>query len=183
MKNIIIYIIFGLIFFSSIGALYYNYIKYKNETIRLTNNQTTLMTSLNNFKFRDSLNAVENGRLKLSISELKELREADFKLIKELKLRPKDVETITKVKVVTRDSIIFQLKDSCINYESEWTKVSGCIGDTLSIETSDSIAFIAHKEYKHKFLFFRWGLERAKVKIINFNPRSSVKSPEWIDLK
>lgn len=154
-----------------------------NEKERFEANQTTLMTSLNNFKFRDSLNAVENGRLKLSISELKELREADFKLIKELKLRPKDVETITKVKVVTRDSIIFQLKDSCINYESEWTKVSGCIGDTLSIETSDSIAFIAHKEYKHKFLFFRWGLERAKVKIINFNPRSSVKSPEWIDLK
>ena len=154
-----------------------------NETIRLTNNQTTLMASLKTYKFRDSLNAVENGRLKLSISELKELREADFKLIKELKLRPKDVETITKVKVVTRDSIIFQLKDSCINYESEWTKVSGCIGDTLSIDTSDSIAFIAHKEYKHKFLFFRWGLERAKVKIINFNPRSSVKSPEWIDLK
>ena len=153
------------------------------EKERFEANQTTLMTSLNNFKFRDSLNAVENGRLKLSISELKELREADFKLIKELKLRPKDVETITKVKVVTRDSIIFQLKDSCINYESEWTKVSGCIGDTLSIETSDSIAFIAHKEYKHKFLFFRWGLERAKVKIINFNPRSSVKSPEWIDLK
>ena len=154
-----------------------------NEKERFEANQTTLMTSLNNFKFRDSLNAVENGRLKLSISELKELREADFKLIKELKLRPKDVETITKVKVVTRDSIIFQLKDSCINYESEWTKVSGCIGDTLSIETSDSIAFIAHKEYKHKFLFFRWGLDRAKVKIINFNPRSSVKSPEWIDLK
>ena len=153
------------------------------EKERIEANQTTLMTSLNNFKFRDSLNAVENGRLKLNLSELKELREADFKLIKELKLRPKDVETITKVKVVTRDSIIFQLKDSCINYESEWTKVSGCIGDTLSIETSDSIAFIAHKEYKHKFLFFRWGLERAKVKIINFNPRSNVKSPEWIDLK
>ena len=153
------------------------------EKKRIEENQTTLMTSLNNFKFRDSLNAVENGRLKLNLSELKELREADFKLIKELKLRPKDVETITKVKVVTRDSIIFQLKDSCINYESEWTKVSGCIGDTLSIETSDSIAFIAHKEYKHKFLFFRWGLDRAKVKIINFNPRSSVKSPEWIDLK
>ena len=77
------------------------------EKERFEANQTTLMTSLNNFKFRDSLNAVENGRLKLSISELKELREADFKLIKELKLRPKDVETITKVKVVTRDSIIF----------------------------------------------------------------------------
>lgn len=172
-----------IILFILLAAVTRLYTVTLKEKERIEANQTTLMTSLNNFKFRDSLNAVENGRLKLNLSELKELREADFKLIKELKLRPKDVETITKVKVVTRDSIIFQLKDSCINYESEWTKVSGCIGDTLSIETSDSIAFIAHKEYKHKFLFFRWGLERAKVKIINFNPRSSIKSPEWIDLK
>lgn len=179
-KFLIIFILILFILLAAITGLYNSTLKEKQ---RIEANQTTLMTSLNNFKFRDSLNAVENGRLKLSISELKELREADFKLIKELKLRPKDVETITKVKVVTRDSIIFQLKDSCINYESEWTKVSGCIGDTLSIETSDSIAFIAHKEYKHKFLFFRWGLDRAKVKIINFNPRSSVKSQEWIDLK
>ncbi len=179
-KFFITCIIILFILLAAVTRLYNITLKEKE---RFEANQTTLMTSLNNFKFRDSLNAVENGRLKLSISELKELREADFKLIKELKLRPKDVETITKVKVVTRDSIIFQLKDSCINYESEWTKVNGCIGDTLSIETSDSIAFIAHKEYKHKFLFFRWGLQRAKVKIINFNPRSSIKSPEWIDLK
>ena len=179
-KFFIICIIILFILLAAVTRLYNVTLKEKE---RFEANQTTLMTSINNFKFRDSLNAVENGRLKLNLSELKELREADFKLIKELKLRPKDVETITKVKVVTRDSIIFQLKDSCINYESEWTKVSGCIGDTLSIETSDSIAFIAHKEYKHKFLFFRWGLERAKVKIINFNPRSSIKSPEWIDLK
>ena len=179
-KFFITCIIILFILLAAVTRLYNVTLKEKE---RFEANQTTLMTSLNNFKFRDSLNAVENGRLKLNLSELKELREADFKLIKELKLRPKDVETITKVKVVTRDSIIFQLKDSCINYESEWTKINGCIGDTLSIETSDSIAFIAHKEYKHKFLFFRWGLERAKVKIINFNPRSSVKSPEWIDLK
>ena len=179
-KFFITCIIILFILLAAVTRLYNVTLKEKE---RFEANQTTLMTSLNNFKFRDSLNAVENGRLKLNLSELKELREADFKLIKELKLRPKDVETITKVKVITRDSIIFQLKDSCINYESEWTKVSGCIGDTLSIETSDSIAFIAHKEYKHKFLFFRWGLERAKVKIINFNPRSSVKSSEWIDLK
>ena len=179
-KFFITCIIILFILLAAVTRLYNITLKEKE---RFEANQTTLMTSLNNFKFRDSLNAVENGRLKLSISELKELREADFKLIKELKLRPKDVETITKVKVVTRDSIIFQLKDSCINYESEWTKINGCIGDTLSIEISDSIVFIAHKEYKHKFLFFRWGLERAKVKIINFNPRSSVKSPEWIDLK
>ena len=179
-KFFITCIIILFILLAAVTRLYNITLKEKE---RFEANQTTLMTSLNNFKFRDSLNAVENGRLKLSISELKELREADFKLIKELKLRPKDVETITKVKVVTRDSIIFQLKDSCINYESEWTKVSGCIGDTLSIETSDSIAFIAHKEYKHKFWFIKWGLMGFKVKTINFNPNSTVKSAEWINLE
>lgn len=88
MKNIIIYIIFGLILFSSIGTLYYNYIKYKNESIRLAKNQTTLMASLKTYKFRDSLNVVENGKLILNVNELKADREKDLALIKELKLKP-----------------------------------------------------------------------------------------------
>ena len=103
-KFLITCIVILFILLTAVTSLYNKTLKEKE---RFEANQTTLMTSLNNFKFRDSLNAVENGRLKLNLSELKELREADFKLIKELKLRPKDVETITKVKVVTRDSIIF----------------------------------------------------------------------------
>ena len=178
-----ILIIISLVLFILLSTLYSIYNKTLKEKVRFESNQETLMASLKTYKFRDSLNVVENGKLTLNISDLKKNREKDLKLIKELKLKPSQVQTIIKTKIVTKDSIVFQLKDSCINYESEWTKVSGCIGDTLSIETSDSIAFIAHKEYKHKFLFFRWGLDRAKVKIINFNPRSSVKSPEWIDLK
>ena len=140
MKNIIIYIIFGLIFFSSIGALYYNYIKYKNETIRLTNNQTTLMASLKTYKFRDSLNVVENGKLTLNINELEANREKDLALIKELKLKPAQVKTIIKTKIETRDSIVFQLKDSCLHYNTEWISVNGCIGDTLVVVSQDSIA-------------------------------------------
>ena len=140
MKNIIIYIIFGLIFFSSIGALYYNYIKYKNETIRLTNNQTTLMASLKTYKFRDSLNVVENGKLTLNINELEANREKDLALIKELKLKPAQVKTIIKTKLATRESIVFQLKDSCLHYNTEWISVNGCLGDTLVVVSQDSIA-------------------------------------------
>lgn len=183
MKNIIIYIIFGLIFFSSIGALYYNYIKYKNETIRLTNNQTTLMASLKTYKFRDSLNVVENGKLTLNINELEANREKDLALIKELKLKPAQVKTIIKTKIETRDSIVFQLKDSCLHYNTEWISVNGCIGDTLVVVSQDSIAQIAHKEYQHRFWFIKWGLKGFKVKTINFNPNSTVKSAEWIDLE
>lgn len=183
MKNIIIYIIFGLIFFSSIGILYNNYRKYKLESIRLSNNQTTLMASLKTYKFRDSLNVVENGKLILNINELKTNRAKDLALIKELKLKPAQVTTIIKTKIETRDSIVFQLKDSCFHYKTEWLSVNGCLGDTLVIISQDSIAQIAHKEYKHKFWFIKWGLMGFKVKTINFNPNSTVKSAEWINLE
>lgn len=183
MKNIIIYIIFGLILFSSIGTLYYNYIKYKNESIRLAKNQTTLMASLKTYKFRDSLNVVENGKLILNVNELKADREKDLALIKELKLKPAQVKTIIKTKIETRDSIVFQLKDSCLHYNTEWISVNGCLGDTLVITSQDSIVQVAHKEYKHKFWFIKWGLTGFKVKTINFNPNSTIKSAEWIDLE
>ena len=74
---------------------------------RLSDNMKSLCTGLEEYKIRDSLNAVENHVLRLNIEELKELRSADAKLIKELNLRPKEVEYITTTKVVTKDSIVF----------------------------------------------------------------------------
>ena len=178
-----ILIIILLILISSISGIYYLYDKSIKENRRLTNNQTTLMASLKTYKFRDSLNVVENGKLTLNVNELKANRKKDLALIKELKLKPAQVKTIIKTKIETRDSIVFQLKDSCLHYNTEWMDVHGCVGDTLYITSTDSIAQIAHKEYKHKFWFIKWGLTGFKVKTVNFNPKSTVKSSEWINLE
>lgn len=178
-----ILIIISLVLFILLSTLYSIYNKTLKEKVRFESNQETLMASLKTYKFRDSLNVVENGKLTLNISELKKNREKDIKLIKELKLKPSQVQTIIKTKIVTKDSIVFQLKDSCINYQTEWMDVHGCVGDTLYITSTDSIAQIAHKEYKHKFWFIKWGLTGFKVKTVNFNPKSTVKSSEWINLE
>ena len=61
----------------------------KKESARLSDNMKSLCTGLEEYKIRDSLNAVENHVLRLNIEELKELRSADAKLIKELNLRTK----------------------------------------------------------------------------------------------
>lgn len=61
----------------------------KKESARLSDNMKSLCTGLEEYKIRDSLNVVENHVLRLNIEELKELRSADAKLIKELNLRPK----------------------------------------------------------------------------------------------
>lgn len=178
-----ILIIILLILISLISVTYYLYDKSIKENRRLTNNQETLMASLKTYKFRDSLNVIENGKLTLNVNELKANRKKDLALIKELKLKPAQIKTIIKTKIETRDSIIFQLKDSCLHYNTEWISVNGCLGDTLVIASQDSIVQIAHKEYKHKFWFIKWGLIGFKVKTINFNPNSTIKSAEWIDLE
>ena len=126
---------------------------------------------------------IEIGKLSLTINELKQYRTDDARLIKQLKLKPKEVQTIIKTKIETRDSIVFVLKDSCINYKSEWLDISGCLDDTLYINSKDSIVQIFHKEYKHKFLFIKWGFIGIKQKIINFNPKSSIKYSEWIEIR
>ena len=126
---------------------------------------------------------IEIGKLSLTINELKQYRTDDARLIKQLKLKPKEVQTIIKTKIETRDSIVFVLKDSCINYKSEWLDISGCLDDTLYINSKDSIVQIFHKEYKHKFLFIKWGFIGIKQKIINFNQKSSIKYSEWIEIR
>ena len=60
----------------------------KKESARLSDNMKGLCIGLEEYKIRDSLNVVENHVLRLNIEELKELRSADAKLIKELNLRP-----------------------------------------------------------------------------------------------
>ena len=176
-------IIITLSLFIIIGFLYSSNSTYKKENKRLSENNTTLLSEKAEYMFRDSLNMTEIGKLSLTVNELKQYRTDDARLIKQLKLKPKEVQTIIKTKIVTKDSIIFVLKDSCLNYKSEWLDISGCLDDTLYINSKDSITQIFHKEYKHKFLFIKWGFLGIKQKIINFNPKSSIKYSEWIEIR
>ena len=135
--------------------------KERNESKRQAGNVEALFSDLKNYKVRDSLNVAESKQLRLTIEELKEYREADAKLIKELKLRPSQVEYITHTKVVTKDSIVFVMKDSCFNYVDKWAEFHGCIrSDTVDFnyQTSDSLSTVVNREYKHRLLWFWWGI-------------------------
>lgn len=140
MNKYIAFAIILLIAFGFISFLFNGYKKYKNESERLSQDKTTLMQSISTYKIRDSLNVVDIGKLTMTNEELKRLRSKDLNLIKELKLKPAQVKTIIKTKIETRDSIVFQLKDSCLHYNTEWISVNGCIGDTLVVVSQDSIA-------------------------------------------
>ena len=167
-------------------AIFIGYRQYNNllkERNRLSMNNTTLMNSNKEYKVRDSLNVYEIGRLQLTKDEFKEYKKESEKLIKDLKMKKSEVVTITNTEIKTVERIRFILKDSCLNYHSKWADISGCIGDTLTINTRDSISQIGVIEYKHKFLWWKWKVKGVKQAIVNHNPNSKISFSEYIEIK
>ncbi len=177
------YLIIGIvILLSVVGFLSHRNRVLKAEVDRQTGNVSVLMGEVKRYKVSDSLNVASVQALQLNVAELKEYREADAKLIKELKLRPKDVEYVTKTSIVTRDSLIFKIDTvGCFHYRDKWLTVDACIGDSsMFIESRDSIAQVIHVDYKHRFLWWRWGVKSIRQEVVNFNPRSTVEFSEVI---
>lgn len=155
------------------------------ERKRQQANVETLNSSIERYKLQDSLNVVSVSSLNYTIKELKKYRAEDAELIKELKCRPKDVEYIIRTKIERRDSIVY-VPDSngCFHYDDKWLTVDACIKDSsMTIYSCDSITQIIYPKYKHKFLWWRWGLQGVKQEIINYNPNSSVKYSEFVKIE
>lgn len=155
------------------------------ERDRQAGNVETLMGEIKRYKVKDSLNVASVSALNFTVAELKKYRAEDVKLIKELKLRPKDVEYIVKTKIITRDSLVYKIDSvGCFHYKDEWLKVDACIGDSsMVIESRDSIAQVVHAIYKHRFLWWRWKVIGFRQTVVNFNPRSEVGYSEIIKVK
>lgn len=159
--------------------------KETEERSRQERNVEILNDDIERYKFQDSLNAISVGRLNYTVAELKKYRAQDAKLIKDLNLRLKDVKEIIKTEIITRDSLVYILDTlGCFHHRSKWLKVDACTRDSsMVIESRDSIAQIIHTEYKHRFLWWRWGVKGFYQEIINFNPHSNIEYNEFIQVK
>ena len=159
--------------------------KERKEKERQQKNVETLNSDLERSKFHDSLNVASIGQLNYTIWELKKYRKEDASLIRDLNLRLKDVKEIIKTRIVTRDSLVYKIDTvGCFHHESKWLRVDACIRDSsMIIESRDSIAQIIHTEYKHRFLWWRWGVKGFRQEIINFNPHSNIEYSEFIEVK
>lgn len=147
------------------------------EAKRQAGNVSTLMEDAKKYKIRDSLNVLSVSALSLTVNELKKYRADDAKLIKELKLRPKDVQYITHTETVTRDSLVYVPdSDSCFHYRDKWLSIDACLRDSsMVVQSRDSIVQVMHAVYKHRFLWWRWGLKGIKQEVVNFNPNVSIR--------
>lgn len=161
--------------------------KLRSELNRQTENIGSLTYDIQYGKLDDSLSVAKNTALQAKCDELKQLHLADAKLVKELKVKLKDVKTIHTASSSTADTVriepIPNTADSVFSYQDKWLSLHIDIPARLCQYTSkDSLTTIVSRLYKHKFLWWRWGTKGYQVQIINFNPHSRINYSRYVEV-
>lgn len=112
---------------------------------------------------------------------------ADKQLIKELRLRLGQIEAQQLSGTAIHDTVRLEAKaNSRYEYADRWARFTLSMKppDTTIVYTvSDSVATIVYREYKHKFLWWRWGTKGYKVKVVNFNPHATIRYNQYIKVE
>lgn len=161
--------------------------KLRSELNRQTENIGSLTYDIQYGKLDDSLSVAKNTALQAKCDELKQLHLADAKLVKELKVKLKDVKTIHTASSSTADTVriepIPNTADSVFSYQDKWLSLHIDIPARLCQYTSkDSLTTIVSRLYKHKFLWWCWGTKGYQVQIINFNPHSRINYSRYVEV-
>lgn len=106
--------------------------------------------------------------------------------IKALGLRVQQLESLQSTTIRTADTVkaIPTDDDNIFCYHDKWADISVSLHDsTIYYNIRDSLTTMVYREYKHRFLWWRWGTKGYRVKIINFNPNTSVSYNRYILVK
>lgn len=129
---------------------------------------------------------VEVSTSPVIMAELKTLRKQhliDERMIKDLGLKLKQLDavqtTVTETKDTARAEYCHNIK--VFSYDDRWSHLEFSLSDsTFYYNIRDSLATVVYHEYKHRFLWWRWGVKGYKVKILNFNPHSTIRYNRYV---
>jgi len=109
---------------------------------------------------------------------------ADKKLIKELRLKLGQIEAQQLSGTDIHDTVRLEIKgNSRYEYADRWTHFTLSMkppDTTLVYSVRDSVTTFVYREYKHKFLWWKWGTKGYKVKIVNFNPHAKIGYEQYV---
>lgn len=130
---------------------------------------------------RDSVEVVTQKIIE--VERIKEvLTDEDRVLLKDAGIAAKELLSLQKTGMETKDSVLLEKKDSTsgtLYYKDAWAEFE-FNNRRLSYSIKDSLAIALKKEYKHRFLWLRWGTKGYEVKAISFNPHATIKYNSYI---
>lgn len=169
--------------------------KLTDERDRYKENTEILNGHIEQFKTKDSLNAARVKGLELTLAEFEQYRAADAALIKSLKQKNRDLESVNNVQSQTiidlqaapRDTVIIRdslpIKAKAVSCGDAWYDFNGIMTDTDftgKLTSRDSLIVSETVEHK-RFLF--WKLKAVKnrqVEVVNRNPHSQINDVVFV---
>lgn len=169
------------------------------ENARLENNNSALLQSVKTYRTRADENAASVQVLRLKVGEYEELRAADAERIRNLKIKLKRLESVSKSVTNTAINITAPLRDTVIlrdtlrlhdtvrlfRWRDSWVTVDGVIDNdsvSCSVTSIDTLHQIIHR-IPRRFLFFRYGTKAIRQEIVSSNPHTEVVYSEVVSFK
>ena len=136
------------------------------------------------FVIRDTIHVAQTKVVEVDRTDYKK-QLADKKLIKDLGLKVSELESENRTLLSTRDTVVLNpVNDSILTYSDKWNFFSYDLESrVLDWEVRDSLTTYVSQEYRHRFLWWKWGRKGYKVTIVNHNPRSRIEYSKFIRIK
>ena len=157
--------------------------KKANEALKLQLHQLQLKYSpMQRDTIRDSVKLVTQQVMVMDRGEYK-LLAANRKLLEELNLKLRQVVSDQRVSMVTSDTVKTNRLNSVYSYSDSWLSLRLDTADSiLTYRARDSLQCIVARQFKHKFLWWKWGTKGYNVKVLNFNPHSTILYNSYIQV-
>ena len=126
---------------------------------------------------RDTIEVVTAPVITAEMKALQRQHAIDQGMIRDLGLRIRQLEAVQTTVTVTKDSTKAQFDHNYKVFSStdRWSSLRFRLQDsTFYYNIRDSLLIVVYHEYKHRFLWWRWGIKGYKVKAVNFNPHSTI---------
>lgn len=161
----------------------------KNRSLRNQVNELQLLLAesqqkADTFYVRDSVFVWKERIVEVDKTDYKR-HLADKQLISDLQLKVSQLESEHRALLVTRDTFVLEsANDSVLTYRDRWFFFSyDLCSRVLDCEVRDSLSTYVAREYKHKFLWWKWGTKGYDVYVVSHNPKCKVEYNKYIRLK
>ena len=157
----------------------------ENERLREELAKTQQYVPLKRDTIRDTVEVVTQKVVE--VEKIKNVLTAEDKaLLSDLKVKVKELESLQKTSMETRDTVFLAAthtgKDSTLFFKDAWTEIV-LEGRRMTYSVKDSLAIAVKREYKHRFLWWKWGTKGYEVKAVNFNPHATIRYNTFVKRK
>lgn len=158
----------------------------ENEQLRKDLAKQQQYVPLQRDTIRDSVETVTQKIVE--VEKIKEvLTDEDRVLLKDAGIAVKELISLQKTSMETKDSVNLSAKDSTkddspLYYKDAWAEFE-FHNKKLRYSVRDSLAIAVKKEFKHRFLWWKWGTKGYEVKAVNFNPHATIRYNTFVKRK